>query len=274
MDNSFALRMGLLLVGVAILALVYFFGSRRSRNRRRLRAQSRVSRINPVDVISAQQTAEQKSPLFPPAEDLEFDRLKEPAIETESPFVERQDALAELPRLENEPKRRRRASPMRGKKDLTQIEMSFDDDLSDEAEHRDEQTEHLLTLYVMPPTEHAFMGESIVQGLNSVGLSYGEMDIFHHFGAGRLRTDKPLFSVANMLEPGTFDIQNIDHFSTPGLVFFLQLPAELDGAVSFELFLNTAQRLTEALGGELYADPRTPLDSVQIEDMRKIAAQY
>ena len=44
--------------------------------------------------------------------------------------------------------------------------------------------------------------------------------------------------------------------------------------VSFELFLNTAQRLTESLSGVLYADPKTPLDSPRIEEMRKIAAEF
>ena len=156
------------------------------------------------------------------------------------------------------------------------MEMSFDDELSaaDAESVEEEESDEFITLYVLPTNEYGFVGESIIQALNAVGLKYGDMEIFHHFGAGRLQTNQALFSVANMLEPGTFDLNQIERFRSPGLVFFLQLPAALDGAVSFELFLNTAQRLTEALDGELFATPKTPLDSALIDDMRRIAAKY
>ena len=272
MESSFSLRLALLIAGAAVIALVYFFGTRRSRNRNRLRKQGRVSRINPVDVISAHQSAEQKSGMLTDELDAESVPQDSPVIGANDPVVDQTAAYDDLPKLEKEPAARRGRRKSRAAKNITQMEMRFDEESAQPPDAA--QTDRLITLYVMPPTEHAFAGESIVQALNSVGLHYGDMEIFHHFGAGRLRTKEPLFSVANMLEPGTFEISNMHRFQSPGLVFFLQLPALLDGAVSFELFLNTAQRLTEALNGELYADPKTPLDSLIIENMRKLAAEY
>ena len=274
MENSFALRLGLLLLGAIVIAAVYFFGTRRARNRKRFRNQARVGTINPVDIISAQQSAEEKSPIFSAEDGLDVPSHSPPAIRLDETTLEEDEPLPQLPKLEKEPSARRRGSGRRTKKNVTQMEMSFDDQSELRPEAENDQTESLLTLYVLPPEERLFTGESIVQSLNAVGLKFGDMEIFHHFGAGRLTTEEPLFSVANMLEPGTFDINNIERFSSPGLVFFLQLPAVLDGAVSFELFLNTAQRLTEALGGELFADPKTPLDSMLIEEMRKVAALH
>jgi len=110
--------------------------------------------------------------------------------------------------------------------------------------------------------------------MHSVGLRFGAMDIFHHFGAGDLRTESPLFSVANMVEPGHFDLHDLDSFSTPGLALILRLPGSLDGAVAFELFLNTAQRLAEALSGDLYGDPKKLLDSTAIDKLRQLAAPF
>jgi cell division protein ZipA len=110
--------------------------------------------------------------------------------------------------------------------------------------------------------------------MNSVGLRYGDMDIFHHFGAGDLRTELPLFSVANMMEPGHFDLHDIETFATAGLAMFLRLPSSLDGAVAFELFLNTAQRLAEALSGDLYGAPKKLLDGTAIDKMRQLAAPF
>ena len=77
-----------------------------------------------------------------------------------------------------------------------------------------------------------------------------------------------------MVEPGHFDLNRIERFSTPGLAMILQLPGPLDGPVAFELFLNTAQRLAETLSGDLYSSPKQLLDSAGIDKMRRVAMSY
>ncbi|MGR8949309.1 MAG: cell division protein ZipA [Gammaproteobacteria bacterium] len=275
MESSFSLRLGLVLIGALVIAAIYFLSTRKSRNRRRFRNQGKLGRINPVDAITAQQSASEKSAIFSADDNIDAPLAEtfEAAVGQVAPDV--RDDIDDLPKVEKNPSRRQRKSSRKRKKSVTQMEMSFDDETGADVDTADaEETDRLLTLYVLPSTEQGFMGETVIQALNSVGLKYGEMEIFNHFGAGRLQTNQALFSVANMVEPGTFDLNQIERFQTPGLVFFLQLPAPLDGAVSFELFLNTAQRLTEALGGELYATPKTPLDSTLIDEMRRVAAEY
>ena len=77
-----------------------------------------------------------------------------------------------------------------------------------------------------------------------------------------------------MFEPGTFEMSRIEAFETTGIVLFMQLPTPLDGPVAFELLLNTAQRLTELLDGELYAGPRSRLDPRNIAEFRERAARF
>ncbi len=132
----------------------------------------------------------------------------------------------------------------------------------------------LITLYVRAHQGKEFSGTTLVKALNSVGMQFGEMAIFHHFGAGELKCQTPVFSAANMFEPGTFNLRKIEAFRTAGVALFLQLPGPLDGPVAFELLLNTAQRLTELTGGELYVDPRNLLDPPSIARLRKRAARY
>jgi FtsZ-interacting cell division protein ZipA len=55
---------------------------------------------------------------------------------------------------------------------------------------------------------------------------------------------------------------------------FLQLPSELDGPVSFELFLSTAQRLAEGLRAELLSAPDTVLEVPVVERLREQAAAF
>lgn len=287
MGTSLALRVGLVLIGLAVLVALYFFGARRSKGNRRFKNDGRLRQINPVDAVGPAKNHEQ-----PVIKDVDVDivdsagsidptfhentiderTLNEMSLNDIDPRAEAD--IGELPKIQKNPKRPRGKKKTASKKQISQIEMSFDDDISASQEADEIETERLLTLYVLPSGNHPFVGEFIIQALNAVGLRFGDMEIFHHFGAGKLKTEKPLFSVANMVEPGSFDLKRIERFSTVGLVFFLQLPASLDGAVSFELFLNTAQRLTESLGGVLYADPKTPLDSLRIEEMRKVAAEY
>lgn len=132
----------------------------------------------------------------------------------------------------------------------------------------------LISLYVRAHEGKEFSGTTLVKALNSVGMQHGEMAIFHHFGAGELKCQTPVFSAANMFEPGTFDLRKIEAFRTAGVALFLQLPGPLDGPVAFELLLNTAQRLTELTGGELYADPKNLLDPPSIARLRKRAARF
>ena len=132
----------------------------------------------------------------------------------------------------------------------------------------------LISLYVRAHEGKEFSGTTLVKALNSVGMRFGEMAIFHHFGAGELKCRTPVFSAANMFEPGTFDLRKIEAFRTAGVALFLQLPGPLDGPVAFELLLNTAQRLTELTGGELYVDPKNLLDAPSIARQRKRAARF
>ena len=273
MEISLALRIGMVVVGLGVLVALYLFGTRRNRNKRRFRNDGRLRQINPVDALSARHRAEEKSTIL----DMEISNSTD--VQTGDFGLNDLDPrgyedIGELPKIQKNPKRAKKKTKQPDKRKVSQIEMSFEDELAQAEAEEAEQPEHLLTLYVLPSGDNAFVGEFIIQSLNAVGLRFGDMDIFHHYGAGKLQTEMPLFSVANMVEPGTFDLRRIERFNTMGLVFFLQLPTALDGAVSFELFLNTAQRLTEALGGELYANPKTPLDSHLIEDMRKVAAEF
>lgn len=132
----------------------------------------------------------------------------------------------------------------------------------------------VLALFLRPLRSPAFLGPVLLRAFNAVGLRFGDMNIYHHFGAGELRAEQPLFSLANMFEPGQFDPTAMEDFETAGLAMFIQFPAPLDGPVAFELFLNTAQRLAEALDADLLSEPNKPLDSATIENMRLVAARH
>lgn len=132
----------------------------------------------------------------------------------------------------------------------------------------------VLALYLRPAGASVFEGRVLEQALASVGMRFGERNIYHHFGTGELCCKAPLFSLANMFEPGEFNPEQMQDFSTGGVALFIQFPSELDGPVAFELFLNAAQRLAEHLKADLLCEPRKPLDAAAIERMRRTAAKF
>ncbi|MDR9435451.1 MAG: cell division protein ZipA C-terminal FtsZ-binding domain-containing protein, partial [Thiohalophilus sp.] len=69
----------------------------------------------------------------------------------------------------------------------------------------------------------------------------------------------PVFSLANTVEPGTFDLNAIEQLQTPGLSLFMQLPAPIDSREAFELMLKTGRNLAEQLGGDLCDERRNVL---------------
>jgi len=134
--------------------------------------------------------------------------------------------------------------------------------------YRDVVKRVIISLHVTAMPTTVFNGNDILDAVNNVGLEFGDMNIFHHYGIGDMQGDQPIFSLSDMFEPGNFDLNNLDQHNTRGLTLFFCLPIRVDGQVVFELMLNTAQRLAKALGGEIRGPGHQVLDDRQIADIR------
>ena len=134
--------------------------------------------------------------------------------------------------------------------------------------------ELIIVLNVMAEPGRPFPGTEVRSALESVDMRYGDMQVFHHHGVGDMRTEQPVFSVANLLKPGTFDMESLEEFATPGLVMFMRLPGPLDPRVAFELMLNTGQRVAESLHGELRDETRSVLSAQTIAHVRERIAEF
>ena len=152
--------------------------------------------------------------------------------------------------------------------------------LSDETEANQEEAEvpqsnqdsgDILVLYITSPSHISFNGLSISKAADEVGMIYGHMNIFHHFGPGKMHSGQPLFSLANMHEPGSFDLGRMADLKTKGLAVFMYSPASIDASVVFELFLNTTQRIAELLGGKVRTSDNEILNNAAISSLREKA---
>jgi len=128
--------------------------------------------------------------------------------------------------------------------------------------------EKIVVLNVVAPEGEAFTGPAVVEALESAGLRLGEHDIFQRSLETRSGT-VALFSVANILEPGSFDMHAIENFQTPGLAFFLRLPGPYDGLAAFEQMHGCAKAVSETLGGRLLDSRRCNLTNQAVEHIRE-----
>jgi len=95
-----------------------------------------------------------------------------------------------------------------------------------------------------------FDGEQLVQNLLAQNMRHGDKKIFHRFERPEEHRGH-LFSMANMVKPGTFELDHMNSFATPGVTFFLELPCEGSARYAFDLMLITARKLARSFHAEL-----------------------
>ncbi|MFT4825495.1 MAG: cell division protein ZipA [Halioglobus sp.] len=137
-----------------------------------------------------------------------------------------------------------------------------------ETARRNQADPEVFMVNVVSREVDGFKGEDILHILLACDLRFGEMNFFHRHeleaGRGPIQ-----FSVANMVQPGVFDIDNMSDFSTSGLVFFLSLPGPVDMIQAFDYMLETAQAVARNLGGDVLDETRSVITKQTLEHARQ-----
>jgi cell division protein ZipA len=130
------------------------------------------------------------------------------------------------------------------------------------------QPTEVLVINVMARDGYSFDGDDLLQVLITAGLKFGGMNIFHHHLDSNTK-GPVLYSVANVLNPGTFDLNNMSDFSTLGVSFFLALPTSINNLDAFETMLSVAKKIKDGLDGELRDDQMNLMTPQTIEHYRQ-----
>ncbi|HLV18002.1 MAG TPA: cell division protein ZipA [Pseudomonas sp.] len=138
-----------------------------------------------------------------------------------------------------------------------------------EPEEQDErQIEEVLVINVECRDPAGFKGPALLQSILESGLRFGDMDIFHRHES-MAGNGEVLFSMANGVKPGTFDLDSIDLFTTRAVSFFLGLPGPRHPKQAFDVMIAAARKLAHELDGELKDDQRSVLTAQTIEHYRQ-----
>ena len=133
--------------------------------------------------------------------------------------------------------------------------------------------EEVLVISVISRDPAGFKGPALLQNILESGLRFGEMDIFHRHES-MAGNGEVLFSMANAVKPGVFDLDDIDLFSTPAVSFFLGLPGPRHPKQAFDVMVAAARKLSQELNGELKDDQRSVLTAQTIEHYRQRIVEF
>ncbi len=107
-------------------------------------------------------------------------------------------------------------------------------------------------------------GSQILKAITATGMSYGDMGIFHYYMPNRAN-NRPLFSIANMVEPGSFNLNTMEELATPGLTLFANITRPEDGLNTFDIMYETAKQLASGLGATVCDERRGTLSKQGVE---------
>lgn len=131
----------------------------------------------------------------------------------------------------------------------------------------------IVSLFVAARAGEKLRGEDIVVAAEKTGLVFGHMNVFHRLVEGHPERG-PIFSMASIMKPGSFDMANIRSMETPAIAFFLTLPAPLTALDAWEKMLPTVQRMAELLDGVVLDDSRNALGRQRIAHIRDELRAY
>ncbi|MBF4243955.1 cell division protein ZipA [Vibrio anguillarum] len=265
------LRFVLIIVGALAIAALLFHGLWTSKKEGKSKFEDKP--LGKIDVDHDDtQSATQRS--FAPEDDFEiirkvrkepdFSEAVDPLIDGYSPSFEPENVLDELDDV-----------PSISMKTESPSLSEQDDVIADDNKKSDVQEAEMevIVLNVHCAGNDPFVGTKLFDSMQQNGLLYGEMDIFHRH-ADLSGTGKVLFSVANMMQPGTLAHHDPAEFTTRGISFFMTLPCYGEPDQNFKLMLKTAQQIADDLGGNVLDDARNLMTPDRLAAYRRQIQEF
>ncbi|MBO9716923.1 MAG: cell division protein ZipA [Pseudoxanthomonas sp.] len=233
MSDKDLLRIGILIVGLLLLAAIWFFG----RPRREEQGRRRESRSSPA--MSPEYARARQEPALggDAAADVDGDYSGEAVSQPDLGLAPEPAPSSNLGRRESQ---------------------DFD---------------KIVSLYVAARAGTVLRGEDIVVAAEKTGMVFGHMSVFHRLLEGHPERG-PVFSMASIIKPGSFDMATIRELETPAIAFFLTLPAPVPALDAWEKMLPTVQRMAELLEGVVLDDSRNALGRQRIAHIRDELRAY
>jgi cell division protein ZipA len=130
----------------------------------------------------------------------------------------------------------------------------------------------IVTIRILSRAGAPFRAEDLVLALREAGLRHGRFGIFHAHVSDT--DDTPVFSVASLTEPGSFDLTRVHTDVYQGVSLFLGLPGPVEGVTAFESMVNAARAVAKRLDGNLVDEHGSTLSVQRERYLREEVIQF
>jgi cell division protein ZipA len=129
----------------------------------------------------------------------------------------------------------------------------------------------IVTLFLQARDNHYITGVELLDVSLKSGLVFGEQGIFHRIHEEDI---EPVFSMANLTNPGVFDKSEWNTIEIKGVTMFMTLPGPKNALDAWDSMLATSRRLAELLHADLLDDKREVFTRQRALEIKEELREY
>jgi cell division protein ZipA len=132
---------------------------------------------------------------------------------------------------------------------------------------------NIISINLIMDNSKIISGKQLLPQLLAAGLLYGDMSIFHKY-YNNDGTGKILFSLANGMEPGYFNLEEFENLQISALTFFMTIPGPDTLMQAFASMINTATIFSEFFNVEMKDKDFCNITNQTIEHYRQCIRDF
>ena len=125
-------------------------------------------------------------------------------------------------------------------------------------------------MHLMANKGETIDGQQLLDGVLAAGFRFGGRKIFDRH-IGDQGSGEILFSLANVANPGTFDLNTIAQLQTPGVTLFMDLEQLTDPVAAFDTMIKSVDSLVAQLHLNVQDESRSSMTKQTIDHYRQRA---
>ena len=170
--------------------------------------------------------------------------------------------------LEATPMEQGRAELQKAELEKAQLDMGQAQQLASKAKASAPQ--EVLVMHLMANKGETIDGQQLLDGVLAAGFRFGGRKIFDRH-IGDQGSGEILFSLANVANPGTFDLNTIAQLQTPGVTLFMDLEQLTDPVAAFDTMIKSVDSLVAQLHLNVQDESRSSMTKQTIDHYRQRA---
>ena len=134
--------------------------------------------------------------------------------------------------------------------------------------------EPLDMMFTIMARQGKLSGSALSAAVHAHGFHFGDMMAFNLFSQAEQTRGSAVCTILNVMEPGSFPDAGLEGIEVPGIILLMQLPGPLEPRTAFDKVLLIGQQLAGALDADLCDEQRNVLTQQGITHLKDKIETY